>query len=122
MDKSINFVPQGNEVISKLSRSLGVMRRLYYLAPKSVMLSIYYSLFYSHLTYAVRIWGNGNASIVNRVSSLQRQAVRLINDDSLDGDPFTAYKLLKFPYLYKYFCVVKLYGILRDRRGYFSTK
>ena len=122
MDDDINFVANGNAVISKLSRSLGIMRRLYYLTPRSVMLTIYFSLFYSHLTYAIRIWGSGNVSVVDRITGLQKQAVKLVNGNTLDGDPFTLYKLLKFPYVYRYFCVVKLYSILRDGHGYFFNK
>ena len=61
LDHNVNFKFHSLNVISKLSRSFGILRKLSYYAPPSVMLCMYYSLFYSHMTYALTVWGECSA-------------------------------------------------------------
>ena len=42
-----------NKVTSNISKSVGVMRRLHSQLPANVMVKLYYSLVYSHLTYGI---------------------------------------------------------------------
>ena len=42
---------------TKISKSVGVMRRLHRQLPADVMVKLYYSLVYSHLTYALLVCG-----------------------------------------------------------------
>ena len=52
VDENLTFTDHVNKVTSKISKSVGVMRRLHYQLPANVMVKLYYSLVYSHLTYA----------------------------------------------------------------------
>lgn len=120
LDKDLSFRVHGSEVIGRLSRSLGILRRLSQTIPPSVLLKLYYSIFYSHLTYALIVWGNCSVGISNRISSLQRQAVRLLKAEyEIDIDVFAKYSLMKFPEILKYFSVVKLYNVLNGNHQYF---
>ena len=40
----------------KLNRTNGVLYKLRRYVPKQTILSVYYSIFYSHLTYACQVW------------------------------------------------------------------
>ena len=44
-------------VTTKISKCVGVMRRLHCQLPADVMVKLHYSLGYSHLTYALLEWG-----------------------------------------------------------------
>ena len=39
---------------------------------------IYYSLIFSHLIYAIEVWGNAHSTLINRIFILQKRAVRAI--------------------------------------------
>ena len=42
------------------------------------MKSIYYSLIYSHIVYAIQVWGSANDSELNKILILQKKAVRMM--------------------------------------------
>ena len=53
LDENLVFKDHVNKVTSNISKSVGVMRRLHCQQPANVMVKLYYSLVYSHLTYAL---------------------------------------------------------------------
>ena len=44
----------------------------------SAILKLYYTLFHTHLTYGLIIWGSTFKSYVNKLSTLQNKAVKII--------------------------------------------
>ena len=46
-----------NELIKKLNRAIGMIYKIRYHCTKSVLLSLYFSLFHSHLSYGLSVWG-----------------------------------------------------------------
>ena len=66
VDENLTFKDHVNNTASKISKSVGVMRRLHCQLPANVMVKLYYSLVHSHLTYALPAWGRSvrtNAAI-----------------------------------------------------------
>ena len=53
-------------VTNQLSKVIGIFNRLKHVYPQNALLSIYHSLFASHLNYGLLLWGPH----VNRVSKL----------------------------------------------------
>ena len=53
LDENLTFNDQVKNVTTKISKSVGVMRRLHCQLPADVMVKLYYSMVYSHLTYAL---------------------------------------------------------------------
>ena len=53
LDENLTFNDHVKNVTTKISKSVGVMRRLHCQLPADVMVKLYYSLVYSHLTYAL---------------------------------------------------------------------
>ena len=51
-----------NKVTSNISKSVGVMRRLHCQLPANVIVKLYYSLVYTHLTYALLAWGKSGCT------------------------------------------------------------
>ena len=82
--------------ISKVIRILNIFKHVF---PRNVLLSIYHSLFASHLNYGLLLWGTH----VNRVSKLQKKTVRILSNSeySAHSEPiFKTLKLLKIYDLY----------------------
>jgi len=122
LDGNLSFKNHGMHVVSRLSRSLGVMRKLSYTLPANAMFTLYYSIFYSHLTYAVVVWGNASQTISGRISSLQRQAVKSIDLANTVDNNFNRFRILRFSDVIKYFCAQKFFKSVRDENCYFYRK
>jgi len=122
LDVRLSFMNHGFNVISRLSRSLGVMRKLSFTLPVKAMLTLYYSMFYCHLSYAIVVWGNASVTVAGRIANLQRQAVKLLDRNNDVVTNFDRFRILKFSDVVKYFCVQKFYRTMCEGDSYFSHK
>ena len=61
-------------ITNKLSRINGDLHRLKFIFPKNILLTIYKSLFVTHMNYGSLVWGNNFEAI----SKLQKRAIRTI--------------------------------------------
>lgn len=79
LDQNLNFSLHVHSVASKLSRVLGLLNRLRRFFPLSVMLSLYYSLIYPHITYGVEVWYSAAPKyVIREIEVLQRKVVRIL--------------------------------------------
>ena len=78
IDAKLKFDGQVKHVTGKLSRVFGVMRKLRSCTPASLLNTIYYSLAYPYLTYAVVAWGNCGRVEVSKLETAQRRLVRIL--------------------------------------------
>ena len=76
-------------VTNKLSKVIGIINRLKH--PQNAFLSIYHSLFASHLHYGLLLWGTH----VNRISKLQKKPVRIMSKSEYVSHSESLYKTLK---------------------------
>ena len=93
---------------SKLCKANGIISRLRYLLPKSILISIYYALFLSHLTYACQVWGQ-NLNPNSQIFRLQKQCLRLLTFSDFNAPSSPLFDSLK---LLKLFDIIKLQNIL----------
>ena len=94
-----------NKVTSNISKSVqtvGVMRRLHCQLPANVMVKLYYSLVYSHLTYALLAWGRLGSTNAAKIECAQRRACKLLTD--------CKQKILTFHLIYNYFALLKAFN------------
>ena len=72
-------------------------------SPTRVLLSLYYSLFHSYLTYGISVWGDAEARLVCKIKLAQKKVIRVIADADFlaHTDPlFRELKVLKFEDVY----------------------
>jgi len=119
LEKGLSFKIHGMNMISKLSRALEVMRKLSYTVPGKVMLTLYYSLFYSHLTYAIVVWAKASLVVAGRISSLQTRAIKLLDKSNNAAANFHQFHILNYYDIVRYFCALKFFKCIRDQDGYF---
>ena len=92
----------------KLSRAIGIMSRLKSFIPKTIMKTIYYSIFHPHLNYHILAWGPKCSDLF----LLQKKAIRIINNEHFfqHTDPlFKQSNILKVHHLYE-LAQVKFYS------------
>ena len=76
------------------------MRRLHCQLPADVMVKLYYSLVYSHLTYALLAWGRSGRTNAAKIECAHRRARKLLKDYN--------HMILTFHSIYDYFAFYRL--------------
>ena len=79
-DPNLNFNYHVNALSSKLARALFILKRVKHMLPLSSLKSLYYTLFHSHISYAVEIWSSTSLSNLKILSTKQKIALRTINN------------------------------------------
>ena len=74
------------------------MRRLHCQLPADAMVKLYYSLVYSHLTYALVAWGRLGLTNAARIECADRRACELLTDYN--------HRILTFHSIYDYFALL----------------
>ena len=99
LDKNLAWDYQISQLSNKLSRSSGVLYKLRKYIPKQTLLSVCYSIFYSHLTYACQVWSLTTQQNIDAIEILQKKCLRIINFAPYNSHTnilFSNDKLLKF--------------------------
>ena len=76
LNENLTFKDRVNKVTSNISKSVGVMRRLHCQLPVNEMVKLYYSLVYSHLTYALLAWGGSVSTNGAKIDFAHRRACK----------------------------------------------
>ena len=63
----------------KVSKSLYALRQVKFKLPGKTLVALFYSNFYSHLTYCNIMWGCASVTILHELLVLQKRASRIIN-------------------------------------------
>ena len=78
------------------------MRRLHCQLPADRMVKSYYSLLYSHLSYALLAWGRSGRTNVAKIECAHRSARKLLADYN--------HRILTFHSIYDYFALLKAFN------------
>ena len=112
IDSTLSWKHHISNVSKKVSRSLGVMYKLRSFLPLSVMKSVYYSLIYSHIIYAIEVWGSTFKTEIDKILTLQKRAMRILTfNDQFPVNPgplcpsnplFLKLRTMKIDEIFKY--------------------
>ena len=75
IDEKLTWRDHIDKVISKVSKSLALMRGMKNVLNQEDLKTMYYSFIYPHLTYAVEVWGHAKKGILARIEKLQKKFV-----------------------------------------------
>jgi hypothetical protein len=78
IDKHMKWDQHITKKANQVSKCIGTISRLKHLVPKRTLMTLYNSLILPHLTYGVVAWGNANKSMMKRMSTLQKRAIRIV--------------------------------------------
>ena len=79
LDEGLTWESHESAIISKVSKVIGVLRRLKSLLPLSALVLIYNFLIQSHFDYCSVIWDNVAGGLGQKLQRMQNRAARIIS-------------------------------------------
>ena len=71
LDEHLDWQKHTQNVIFKLIRANRILSKLRHYVPQKTLITVYHSLFSSHLIYACQVWGQDNSQSINRIGFTQ---------------------------------------------------
>ena len=118
INDELNWKTHINFVCSKLKRANGALGKLRHFVSEKILLSLYYSLFHSHMSYATLIWGQRENIHTRLILTLQKQAFRIISfsDFQVPYSPlFLRFKTLPFFDFVESINIIFIFNILNNK-------
>ena len=78
IDSTLSWKHHVSNISKKISCSIGIMYKLRPFLPLNVLKNVYYSLVYSHIAYAIEVWGSTFKTEMDKILILQKKAMRLM--------------------------------------------
>ena len=78
IDSTLSWKQHVSNISKKVSHSIGIMYKLRPFLPLNVLKNVYYSLVYSHIVYAIEVWGSTFKTEMDKILILQKKAMRLM--------------------------------------------
>ena len=110
LDEFLTWKPHVKKVSAKISRSLGIIKRVRKFLPIQALKSLYNALIVPHLNYGLKLWGPRSKA----VALIQKRAIRVITRSKFFAHTsplFKEHKLLKLEDMYKLQCLKLHYKI-----------
>ena len=106
LDNKLTWKHHIFELRKKLNRAVGMLYKLRRIkCNKRILLSLYFSIFQSHLTYGICVWGNADSSLLQKIYLCQKRAIRNVAGLEFQASTkmvFGELKLLKLGDLFKF--------------------
>ena len=106
VDDRSSYNQHVSELSKKLSCSIGLMYRVCNRVPQFVIKTLYYSLFYPHLIYAMTVWGGGGTSNCRKIVNIQKRALKLFTNSENVSKPLNYDKLFTLHLMRKFQAIV----------------
>jgi hypothetical protein len=106
IDDKLSFKDHVSSIRKKLSKSLYLLNSVKNVLPAKTLLLLYYSMFHSHLIYAIQLWSCTSQSLINSLFKLQKKAIRIIANAKFNAhtEPlFKQLEILPLPDLISFF-------------------
>jgi len=95
LDEYLSFNAHITLLCSKIAKSLFIINRAKNYLPKDALLSLYYALIHSHLSYCTTIYGNANQTSLQKLAKVQKKAIRVISNAPFRAHTAPLFKALQ---------------------------
>ena len=126
LDERVSFKPHIDSIAAKLSKTVGILHRIKYLLPPSILRLIYNSFALPHISYGIEIWYSAYKNSTDRIFILQKKAVRAVDNlpyNTHTSSSFKSLNILKLQDLYNLRLSCAVYNSAENHGyGHFSEK
>jgi len=98
LDDNLTWNFHFDHLAAKLRRSNGILSKLRHFVPQSILKTLYYAIFHSHLSYAVIVWGQSTTQN-SRIGKLQKRCMRILTFSNFDAESAPLFINLGIPTL-----------------------
>ena len=84
IDEHLSWNDQIQNVVTKVSKGIGMLRRIGQFVPKSTLLRIYNAIVLSHFDYCGLVWDKCCEYLTGKLQKLQNRAARIITGRTYD--------------------------------------
>ena len=96
LDQNLSWKHHIFELRKKLSRAVGILYKMRSLnCSKPVLLSLYYSLFHSHLCYGICLYGLAEPQYISKIILIQKRAIRILSKSPFNAHTEPLFKKLR---------------------------
>lgn len=81
IDKHLTWQEHVESLHKKLKSATGILRRIRTNIPKECYKTLYHTLFESHLSYCITVFGNANNKLINKLFITQKHCLRILFGD-----------------------------------------
>jgi hypothetical protein len=125
IDTVLSWEHQVEAVTNKISKRLGLIRRLRPVLPRDTIQTLFNCLALPHFTYCNTVWGNASSSILRPVVLLQNQAARILTGARRYSHVTPLYarlNWLRFPDLVNFHKVIMLFKAMNGLTPTYITE
>ena len=79
VDSILSWKPHITELSKKLARTTGIFFKIRHYVSREALKLLYYSLFYSFISYAIVVWGLTHPTVLDCLYKLQKKVARAIS-------------------------------------------
>ena len=124
LDDRLTFKPHVEKTAVKISRAIGMLRKIRFFVPKKVLILIHYALVHSVTSYAITTYSSACQSVLSRISRLVNKSLKIAtSNEVINMDVCKQEKIFDFQATLKYFTCIKMFQILKTSSHiYFKEK
>ena len=78
IDSNLTFDAHRNKLLKRLATNSGILCRIKDNIPEQLHKNLYHTLFESHLTYGISVWGGVSNNKLDRIFKMQKRCVRIL--------------------------------------------
>ena len=121
IDEHLTFVNHTDHILTKISRTIGLLFKLNKLLPQNVLLCIYNTLLLPYFNYGIIIWHGSPNFARNRIEIAQKKAIRAICQLEFNGHTNNSFKelgILKIDDIYRVNLCTTMFKMIRNPSYY----
>ena len=118
IEETISWKPHTNIICNKISKTIGVMKKVSSFVPKNILLTLYNSLILPHIYYGTLVWGFNTG----RIHKLQKRAIRLVSGAKYNAHTSVLFRdlnILHVADVFKYKCLKFYYKWVKNDLPYY---
>ena len=124
IDERLTFGVHISKLCTKISRGIGMLRRVKPLVSQDVLKQLYYAFIHSHFSYAITSYQSAYLNQTQKLKNLINKAIKLVfNLNSLTPTNLKDKNVMNYYMTTEYFSCINMYRIMKiDSHKFFSDK
>ena len=124
IDQHLTFKEHTKNLCSKISSSVGLLRKINYFVPPKVLRQLHFALIHSKFTYAITAYGSANQNALQKLVNFINKSIKIVTSSHrVTLDVCKSEKIFDFHLAHRYASCLKMFQINKlEMHSYFLNK